>query len=59
MTDNHYKSGHAYLKCAAQLSSVYLQSDQQVVKFTKRPPVESIVANTVQLANKIQGNTKF
>ncbi|XP_025413825.1 uncharacterized protein LOC112685965 isoform X2 [Sipha flava] len=54
VTDSHFKSGHTYLKCAAQLTSVYLHSDKQIVKFTKRPPTESIISNTVQLANKIQ-----
>lgn len=54
MTDGHYKSGEIYLKCAAQLASFYLHSDEKIVKFTKRPPTESIISNQVQQA-KIQG----
>lgn len=59
VTDSHYKNGQIYLKCAAQLGSVYLYSDEQIVKFTKRLPTESIIVNTVQLANKIQGKYKL
>lgn len=55
VTESHYLNGHMCLKCVVQLASVYLHSDEQIVKFTKRPPTESMIANTVQLANKIQG----
>jgi len=55
VTDNHYKNGRIHLKCVTQLGSVYLHSDEQILKFTKRPPTESIIVNTVKLANKIQG----
>lgn len=54
VAESHFKSGHVYLKCEAELPSKYLLSGHQIVNITKRPPVESISANTVQLA-KIQG----
>lgn len=59
VTEDHYKNGYVHLKCTAQLASIYLHSDEQIVKFTKRPPIESIISNTVQLANKIQGKYIF
>lgn len=55
VTDGHYKSGEIYLKCTAQLASFYLHSDEKIVKFTKRPPTESIISNQVQQSNKVQG----
>lgn len=56
VTDSHYNRGFMYLKCAAQLSSVNLYSDKQILKFIKRPPIQSI---TGQLANKIHGKSNF
>ncbi|XP_050424238.1 uncharacterized protein LOC126835600 [Adelges cooleyi] len=45
-----------HLKCAAHLASVYLQSDEQIVKFVKRWPAQSIIGDTglktSSLANK-------
>lgn len=58
VTDGHYKSGEIYLKCTARLASFYLHSDEKIVKFTKRPPTESIISNQVQQA-KIQDKTSI
>ncbi|VVC25491.1 Immunoglobulin-like domain,Immunoglobulin-like fold [Cinara cedri] len=57
VNDSHYRSGHINLKCAAQLESIYLHSDEQIIKFTKHLPTESIMSNTVRLANKIQATS--
>lgn len=55
VTDGHYKIGEIYLKCAARLSTYYLlYSDEKIIRFTKRPPTESIISNQVKQA-KMQG----
>jgi len=58
VTDGHYNSGEIYLKCTAQLDSFYLHSDEKIVKFTKRPPTESIISNQVK-QTKTQGKYKL
>lgn len=58
VTNSHYKIHQMYLKCADRLESSYLHSDEQVIKFIRRPPTESIMMNTGQLANKAQGQGK-
>ncbi|XP_050059077.1 uncharacterized protein LOC114129323 isoform X1 [Aphis gossypii] len=57
VTDGHYKNGEIYLKCAARLSTHYLlYSDEKIIRFTKRPPTESIISNQVKQA-KMQENS--
>jgi len=58
VTDSHYENGRLHLKCTAQMGSVYLDSDEEMLKFTKHSPTESVIVNTVKLANKIQSKYK-
>lgn len=58
VTDSHCKVRHMYVKCADRIESSYLHSDEHAIKFIRRPPTETIMMNTGQLANKAQGQGK-